>query len=543
MKRRKKRLFAVFLAASLLCAGLPQSAQAASFSDVPGDAWYREYVYDLVGRGIIQGTSATRFSPSSTLTRGAFVTMLAKTVLSSGELQQYQFKGSFKDVPTGHWANSAINWASESGVVNGYPGNLFRPDKSVSRQEMAVMVANFSKATGRKLVPVNDTAAFSDSGSIAAFARSSVQACQRAGVISGYPDNSFRPQGVAVRSEAASMYSKFLAKCQYGSYKILRKRVSGTPVRAVEFDPSAYIPDVVMGRDLVDGGEFPGSMISRSHAVIAVNAAFFDMSSYQAEGTLIKQGRVLTVQNMHAPAKPAFVMDSYGNYSIESFSTLHTATLFLDDGTESTLKGVIVNRWPSSKSDATRILFTRDWGHELCFPARDAVTIDQNGYVTAVAHNADVAIPEKGYVLAQRCRRPDEGNFFDSCKVGDYVAIDRYYDGAYTQELEVSVGAGPRLVKDGQVYGNADTYRAEGFRDPGITSYDALRSCIGIRGDGRLVIVTAYTNLAQLSKIMINLGCTDAMNLDGGGSSNIYVDGQWLRGPQDRKLNSMLIFK
>lgn len=543
MKKGKKKFLSVLLTAALLCAGLPRSAQAAAFVDVPANAWYRDYVYDLVDKGIISGTSATEFSPESKLTRGAFATMLAKAVLSEGDLRQYEYKGSFKDVSQSHWSNRYVNWAAEAGIVSGYEDKTFRPDQALTRQEMAVMVTNFAKATGRQMSPVNAAVTFSDSASISKFAAASVQVCQRAGVISGYKDNTFRPKGLATRAEAASMYSNFLKKCQNGNYTITHKRVFATPVRAVEFDPSAYTADLIMGRDVADGAESPSSIVQRSGAVIAVNAAFFDMTSYQALGTLIKQGRVVTVSDQYAPAKSAFSMDSAGNFSIQNFTTTHTVTLHKEDGTDSVLKGVVVNRWPSSATDGARILYTRDWGHELCFPARDAVTLAEDGTILAIAHNTDVAIPETGYVLAQRARREYEGDFFDSCKVGDVLDIERYYDGATTQDLQLSIGAGPRIVKDKAPYGDLSTYRAEGFTDSSITTYDAYRVCIGIKADGKLVILTSYTNLAQLSKIMTSFGCTDAVNFDGGGSTNVYVDGQWLRGPQERLLNNMLIFK
>ena len=45
-----------------------------------------------------------------------------------------------------------------------------------------------------------------------------------------------------------------------------------------------------------------------------------------------------------------------------------------------------------------------------------------------------------------------------------------------------------------------------------------------------------------MAEIMVAFGCSDAVNLDGGGSTNLYVDGYWLYGPQSRLLNNMLYF-
>lgn len=541
--KRRKLILAALLAAALLCTAAPLPASAASFADVPGDAWYAGAVSDLVGKGVVNGTSAAQFSPGKPLTRAAFAAMLAKTELRQEDLNQYSFQGKFKDVSEKHWSNRFVNWAVENGIVNGYGNGTFCPDKPVTRQEMAVMVVNFSKATARQMPAVNTAVTFSDGSSIARYALASVQSCQRAGVINGYSDGTFRPKDQATRAEAAFLYSNFLKNCLPGNYTVVRKRVFTTPVKAVLFDPANYAPGLLLGRDLVDGSEAPASLVERSGAVIAMNAAFFDMSSYMPLGTLIKEGRVVTVFDQFAPAKSALVLDSTGKFSIQNFTTNHVLSLTKEDGTESEIKGVTVNKWPSGEKDGARILFTRDWGHTLCFEAVDAVTLDEEGNILSVEHNKDVSIPEHGYVLAQKSRREYEGDFFDSCQVGGKINIQRTYEGADSQDLVLSIGAGPRIVKDGAAYGNQETYRAEGFSASNITQYNALRICLGIKADGTLVAVSANTTLEQLSKIMVSFGCQDAINFDGGGSANLYVNGCWLVGPQDRKLNNMLYFK
>ena len=445
-------------------------------------------------------------------------------------------------MPQGHWANPYINWAVESGVVKGRGDGTFGPDSPVSRQDLAVMVANFSKATGRKMKAVNPAMSFSDGWKISSYAAASVSACQRAGILNGYTDRTFRPTQTANRAEAASLYARFLNKCNTERYEIVQKRVNGVPVRAVVFDPHSFSSSVMLAQNKITGREGPGSLVSRSGAVIAVNAAFFYMDSYIPIGTMISGGKVLTVDNLFAPAKSAFVMDSRGNCSIENFATRHRAVLHSAQG-EAALENVGFNQKPMVPQDATRVVFTKDFGTSLTFTARDAVVVSSGGFITQVLHNTDVNIPSDGYVLAQRSRRASADAFFDTAQVGDRVDLQRSYEGASTQDIKLSIGLGPRIVKNGMVYGNADTYRAEGFKDPGITVYNARRACIGIKQDGKIMLLTANTNLSSLSKIMVSLGCRDAVNCDGGGSTNLFVDGQWLYGPQERKLNHMLVFK
>ena len=71
-----------------------------------------------------------------------------------------------------------------------------------------------------------------------------------------------------------------------------------------------------------------------------------------------------------------------------------------------------------------------------------------------------------------------------------------------------------------------------------------LQRRAGVRGHSRLwdlVIAEAYASMPKLAEIMVAMGCQDAVNFDGGGSVNLYVDGYWLYGPQSRLLNNMLV--
>lgn len=543
-KKQGFRFLAGFLCCVLLVCGITLPASAAQFSDVPYGEWFSESVYDLVDQGIVNGKPPTTFKPYDKLTRAEFVTMLAKTVLTKSEVDQYRFKGSFRDVFPSQWYNPYVNWASEAGVVNGYEDKTFRPEQYVTREELARMVTNFARATGRQMTPDTTEINFTDKAKISNFAKASVSLCQRCGIINGYEDGSFRPGNTANRGEAATLYARFLKKCASVDYSILRKRVNNIPVRAVEFDPSNFRPHVALGNNLVDGQESASSIVQRSGARIAVNAAFFDMKSYMPVGTIVTDGRVVTIDNKY-PDKSAFTLDSSGNASVENYVTWYTATLQKEDGFESVIQKVSANKWPSSSTDAARLVFTRDWGHTLCFDAKDAVTVDSEGFITSVAADKEVAIPalDEGYVLAQRSRRQYEGDFFDSCQVGDRISLDLNYDGSSTQDIMLSVAAGPRLVKNGQVYGGLNTYISEGFSDPNITTYTALRMCIGIKPDGNLLIATATCTLQELSSILVKLGCSDGINLDGGGSATLYVGGQWLCGPQSRKLNNMIVFQ
>lgn len=540
---RKKGLG--FLLCFLLAfTALPAPAGAAGFFyDVPPTAWYATDVLELVDKGILQGTGANRFSPGDTLSRGAFVTMLCKTMLTAQEIREYDFRGGFSDVPQSHWSNPYVNWAVESGVVNGRGNGTFGPNDPVTRQDMAVMVMNLVRATGRQLPAVNASASFADSRSISSYAAASVSACQQGGVINGYADGSFGPLRTATRAEAASLYARFLKSWTAGRYEIIHKRVNGTAVRAVEFDPHSLSASIVLGNGLIAGRESPASIVSRSGAAVAMNAAFFLMDTYMPLGTVVSEGRVLVIDNMYAPAKSAFVINGSGGCSIESFTTWCSAALQGADGTQAREEYVVVNQKPGT-GDSTRVLFTPEWGEKLGFTVDTAVVFGPDGTVREVLRNSDAYIAPDARVLVQRIPRWDGLNqLFEAVKPGDTIEMGQRFEGASTQDIRLSIGLGPRIVKNGAPYGNADTYAAEGFRDAGITVYEARRNCIGVKADGKVVLLTASANLSGLAKIMVAMGCRDAVNCDGGGSTNLYAGGQWLYGPQSRLLNQMLVFK
>ncbi len=552
----RRRLTGFFLAAVLYLCSLPLSAGAAPlFSDVPENAWFTRSILSLVEQGIVSGTGNGRFSPDAPLTRGAFVTMLARSYLTPAQYNDYAFQGPFKDVSVNGYANPFINWAWENGVVSGVSSTSFAPERPVTRQEMAVMVVNFANTVGRVFPHTADPLTFSDDELISPFAREAVAVCQQAGVLNGYKDGTFRPRHRATRGEAAVLTQRFLSSCLPAEgFALVARRVNGVAVNAVTLDPSLYTADLITGRDVADGAETVSSIIDRTGAFIAMNGVFFDMNSYQALGTLIRGGEVVTTFERFSPDKPALTVDANGRFAIQHFTTSFTVEYVPQSLPEPEpdakpleedaflLTEVGVNRWPVNDQDSTRLLFTRAWGHDLAFQAKYAITIGPDGTVLSVDHDANVEIPEGCMVLAQRAARPYDSPIYRYCQPGDTLTVTRKYTGLTANPPVVSMGAGPRLLKDGAVYGDLATYAAEGFSNTYITLATARRVGVGIRPNGSVVLLTADCNLTQFSKIFLALGCSDAINFDGGGSTNLYAGGFWAYGPQSRRVNTALVF-
>ena len=181
------------------------------FTDVPEDAWYHDYVYDLVYRGVVNGMTATTYEPNGTLTRAQFVKLLACSLADAETLKTYEGKHPFKD-SEGHWAETYIAWAKDKGIVEGVSATEFDPEAPITREQMATIFGRYALKQGIEL-PKSENAAgsFPDADKISEYAREFVELMRIAGILNGYEDGTFRPQNTATRAEAAKLFSLFLS--------------------------------------------------------------------------------------------------------------------------------------------------------------------------------------------------------------------------------------------------------------------------------------------------------------------------------------------
>ncbi|MCR8635724.1 asparaginase domain-containing protein [Paenibacillus radicis (ex Xue et al. 2023)] len=113
-------------------------------------------------------------------------------------------KPSFSDT-TGHWAEAAIKWASSQNIVSGYPDGSFKPDHSVTRAEFTLMLMNVLKPQGE-----GRALELTDKDTIGAWAQKAVAQSVEAGIIKGYEDGTFRPNTQINRAELVSMIAAAL---------------------------------------------------------------------------------------------------------------------------------------------------------------------------------------------------------------------------------------------------------------------------------------------------------------------------------------------
>ena len=165
--------------------------------------WAYEYINYTKENGLMKGISDNAFGPEYPMTRAMFATVICRL---SGE-KTAGCKNPFSDIKEGEWYTESIAWAAEKGIVHGVGNGKFAPQEYVTREQAAVMIANFLSYCGIESHSAA-AAAFSDQDQISEWAKESVAAITGAGIMNGMGDGTFRPQSTATRAQAAVILTK-----------------------------------------------------------------------------------------------------------------------------------------------------------------------------------------------------------------------------------------------------------------------------------------------------------------------------------------------
>ena len=146
--RNLKRM-AAFLTALILCLGLSVTASAAEsdtgFSDVDAGDWYAEAAAYCRDNGLMAGTGETTFSPGTPMTRGMLVTVLYR-LAGSPSLENENLGYPFADVPGDSWYADGVYWARLNGVVSGYSDSAFGPNDPLTREQLATILWRYAES-------------------------------------------------------------------------------------------------------------------------------------------------------------------------------------------------------------------------------------------------------------------------------------------------------------------------------------------------------------------------------------------------------------
>nr|WP_243735085.1 S-layer homology domain-containing protein [Paenibacillus turpanensis] len=182
------------------------------FADLAGDHYAKKSVEALASKFIVNGYQDGTFGADQSVTRAEFVTMLVKAL---GLVSKGEQVSPFSDVQAGEWYTNSILTAVQHKLVSGYTDGTFQPNKTITREELVVMVKNALQSANYK--NVSDEASiqetlqqFTDEAAISEWAGPSAAATLKAGIIGGFEDNTFRPNSLADRGQCAVMIHRML---------------------------------------------------------------------------------------------------------------------------------------------------------------------------------------------------------------------------------------------------------------------------------------------------------------------------------------------
>ncbi|WP_282937480.1 bacterial Ig-like domain-containing protein [Paenibacillus sp. RC67] len=175
-----------------------------TFDDLQGH-WAKNEAELLASKGVVNGTSETTFAPNTSITRAEFSALLVR---AAGLTTESTTK--FSDIKS-EWYAGYVGAASKAGLVDGFEDGTFQPNATITREQMATMIARAIKLMGKNSdANANKLAAFADSKDISNWAKDAVAGAVNAGIINGVTDQTFAPGSKATRAEAAVMLKRLL---------------------------------------------------------------------------------------------------------------------------------------------------------------------------------------------------------------------------------------------------------------------------------------------------------------------------------------------
>lgn len=174
------------------------------FTDVSKNDGCYDAVDYLYSKGIMNGTSSTKFSPNGELTRAMVVTILYR---AQGEPAVHT-SSSFKDVAAGCYYTEAVEWAAANNIVKGFTDGTFKPDKSVTREQLAAFLSRFAQYNDAKIIEADGQ--LSTDAVVSGWARKNVEWAVAEGILTSVQARNAVQN--ATRAEVAMAIYTYLTK-------------------------------------------------------------------------------------------------------------------------------------------------------------------------------------------------------------------------------------------------------------------------------------------------------------------------------------------
>lgn len=351
---------------------------------------------------------------------------------------------------------------------------------------------------------------------------------------------------IAVLVVCYSMFS-------FAEYNYKKIEENDHVIHLLIIDPSEYEISLVPAHNQVFGREKVGDIANRENADIAINAGFFEIGDNQdgrPTGTLASNGQIYGLRT----TKHSCFVKNGDKYSVEMISPSMVISVAGRDHE--------VSRFNRFAGGTRFYYYNSNWGRTTLssYSDRNEIAIDKDNKIIEIAQHGNIRIPYKGHAVSF-----PKNVDISYMQVGSKV--DFKWTPAYlTKADNFTIMGIPALILDGKI------------RDGLSDKHKHSRTAIGIRKDGKLVIAIAENvykrnisdvsifevrkimekkNLSvakatladlktvlqddlhssgmsvglttkELAQFMLKQNCISAINLDGGGSSTLYINGEYI---------------
>lgn len=172
--------------------------------------WAKEEIKNLQEYNIITGFSNNEFKPNLSIKRGDLFVIIDRILkLSTTELENNFEEIQFKDLSKDKYYYNSINNLVSKGIVAGFSDNTIKPEQEITREELAKIIKNLIDKTDVTNI-TDKNLEFEDNGEISSWSNDAVKLNANLGIITGYPDNTFKPKNKVTRAETAVIINRLL---------------------------------------------------------------------------------------------------------------------------------------------------------------------------------------------------------------------------------------------------------------------------------------------------------------------------------------------
>ncbi|MDR0818937.1 MAG: S-layer homology domain-containing protein, partial [Oscillospiraceae bacterium] len=178
----------------------PEEVQKVTFTDLDSVPWARDAIEFLATHRGILGLGDGLFGPNEPLTRAQFARFTAAALEITRSATATE--STFSDVKPGDWFFEDVTALAELNILTGYPDGTFKPDETVTREQMAVILLRTLNSQGFPLTPVRPFTLVDDIADASDYAQNAIRSLYRAGLIEGVGGANYAPKSGSTRAQA-----------------------------------------------------------------------------------------------------------------------------------------------------------------------------------------------------------------------------------------------------------------------------------------------------------------------------------------------------